>query len=134
MNDINGSADYGNMADYCIAVDRDDDLKAVTIYVDKVKFKHLGSRGNCTLHYDKVSGRYVPCKLDRVSRSEGDMLELGPHPTLQGVTVVKSDTDTKYLKTVDWSYFNIRWVDMEGNSILAERLAAAIDGQATMFN
>ena len=54
MNDINGSADFGNKADYCLIIDRDDDLQLVTAYVDKVKFKHLGNRGERFLHYDKA--------------------------------------------------------------------------------
>lgn len=73
MNDINGSADFGNMSDYCIDVDRNDDKGLVTIYIDKVRFKHLG-KGNtsATFVYDFVSGRYFPCEEDIVHTSDGD--------------------------------------------------------------
>lgn len=73
MNDINGSADFGNMSDYCIDVDRDDAKGIVTIYIDKVRFKHLG-RGNTSAKfvYDFVSGRYFPCEEDIIHTSEGD--------------------------------------------------------------
>ncbi len=73
MNDINGSADFGNMSDFCIDVDRDDDKGMVTVYIDKVRFKHLG-RGNTSAKfvYDFVSGRYFPCEEDIIQTSEGD--------------------------------------------------------------
>ena len=73
MNDINGSADFGNMSDYCIDVDRNDDKGLVTIYIDKVRFKHLG-KGNtsATFVYDFVSGRYFPCEEDIVHTSDED--------------------------------------------------------------
>ena len=64
MNDINGSADFGNKADYCLVIDRDDTQRRTTVFVDKVRFKHLGTRGECTLHYDPVSGRYLPLTYD----------------------------------------------------------------------
>ena len=43
MNDINGSANFGNMADFCFTVDRNDGKEIVTIYIDKVRFKHLAA-------------------------------------------------------------------------------------------
>ena len=65
MNDINGSADFGNMTDYCIDVDRNDKKQIVTIYIDKVRFKHLGSAGTCAKFvYNFISGRYFPCEED----------------------------------------------------------------------
>ena len=85
MNDINGSADFGNMTDYCLCVDRDDDLKVVSVYVDKVKFKHLGTRGVAFFHYDGLSGRYVPCQLERVPK--GVDLPEGNVPGRQGTVV-----------------------------------------------
>lgn len=120
MNDINGSADFGNMSDFCLCVDRDDDMKVVTVYVDKVKFKHLGSRGGVTLHYDELSGRYVPCTVERVPSG----MEL-PEGSVQGrpsTTVVSNAAGVKFYKTVDWRYFNIRWIDEEGNATLAAQV------------
>ncbi|MBQ8866893.1 MAG: AAA family ATPase [Bacteroidaceae bacterium] len=95
MNDINGSADFGNKADYCLIVDRDDAQRRTTVYVDKVRFKHLGTRGECTLHYDPVSGRYLPLTY------EPDGLGgLKPH--------------------IHWTNFNIRWVNPRGESQMIE--------------
>lgn len=116
MNDINGSADFGNMSDYCLCVDRDDELKVVSIYVDKVKFKHLGTRGVAFFHYDELSGRYVPCSLERVPNATG----------------------TKFNKTADWRNFNIRWVNEGGEAVLRSQLDRFEDadengGQMSLF-
>lgn len=43
MNDINGSANFANMSDFCLVVDRNDTKQIATIYIEKVRFKHLGS-------------------------------------------------------------------------------------------
>lgn len=61
MYDINGSADFYNKADYGIVVERDKEVGVTRVYVDKVKFKHLGVGGMVTFAYDPVSGRYLPC-------------------------------------------------------------------------
>ena len=95
MNDINGSADFGNKADYCLIVDRDDTQRRTTVYVDKVRFKHLGTRGECTLHYDPVSGRYLPLTYD-----PDGLGGLKPH--------------------IHWANFNIRWVNPQGESQMVE--------------
>ncbi len=122
MNDISGSSDFGNKCDYCLSVDRDDDLGVVTVYVDKVKFKHLGTRGQIHLHYDILSGRYVPCTLQKLSEQEhiwqqGQIRKQGE----QLITV----GNNHYLKITDWRYFNIRWVDEESSPILAHQLHAS---------
>ena len=62
MYDINGSADFYNKADYGIVVERDKEIGITRVYVDKVKFKHLGVGGVATFVYDPVSGRYLPCE------------------------------------------------------------------------
>ena len=61
MYDINGSADFYNKADYGIVVERDKEVGVTRVYVDKVKFKHLGLGGMVTFAYDPVGGRYLPC-------------------------------------------------------------------------
>ena len=95
MNDINGSADFGNKADYCLVIDRDDSRRQTTVYVDKVRFKHLGTRGECTMHYDPVSGRYLPLTYD-----PDGLGGLKPH--------------------IHWANFNIRWVNEQGESQMGE--------------
>lgn len=108
MNDINGSADFGNKADYCLIVDRDDDLQVVTICVDKVKFKHLGTRGECFFHYDKISGRYVPCTLRKFDPTS-------PQLSKPCTTIVQNKSGAKYEKTIDWSNFQKTWICEEEN-------------------
>ena len=111
MNDINGSADFGNKADYCLIIDRDDDLQLVTAYVDKVKFKHLGNRGECYFHYDKVSGRYLPCSIQKID----------PHitqPSRSNAVIVQSKMGTKYEKAIDWSNFQTCWINTDAQPIL----------------
>lgn len=120
MNDINGSADFGNMTDFCISVDRDDDLKVVSIYVDKVKFKHLGTRGVFYFHYDELSGRYVPCELERVPK--GIEIDEGPVHGRPGTLCVRNAIGVKFYKTTDWRNFNIRWVNELGEPTLPDLL------------
>ncbi|MCI1647132.1 MAG: DNA primase, partial [Bacteroides sp.] len=52
--------------------ERNDDTGLVTIHVDKVKFKHLGSRGEALFVYNVVNGRYSPCEEGIVRGREGD--------------------------------------------------------------
>lgn len=61
MYDVSGSADFFNKADYGIVVERDKEVGITRVYVDKVKFKHLGAGGVATFVYDPVNGRYLPC-------------------------------------------------------------------------
>lgn len=136
MNDINGSADFGNMTDYCLCVDRDDELKVVSTYIDKVKFKHLGTRGVVHFHYDELSGRYVPCTLERVPK--GIEQDEGPVPGKPGTLCVRNAIGVKFYKTADWHNFNIRWIDEQGQSILASQLdhfqsAEQQGGQMNLF-
>ena len=119
MNDISGSSDFGNKCDFCICIDRDDDLQVVTAYVDKVKFKHLGTRGQVHLHYDPLSGRYVPCTLQKLS--EQDFLYLENQPRRSGEQLITIGTN-HYQKTTDWRNFNIRWIDEQGQPMLATHL------------
>lgn len=72
MNDINGSSDFGNKADICMIVDRNDEVGITTIHVDKVRFKHLGKRGMCHFHYEVTNGRFNPCGIGRAMSHEGD--------------------------------------------------------------
>lgn len=70
---ISGSAHFWNKADCAITVWRDltdTHSQDVTIYVQKVRFKHIGRSGFITLKWDRVSGRYhePPPILHRVER------------------------------------------------------------------
>lgn len=58
---ISGSQHWWNKADCCVTVYRDLeklDSNEVEIYVQKVRFKHIGKRGRVVLKWDYVTGRY----------------------------------------------------------------------------
>ncbi len=74
MNDINGSADFGNKADICMIVDRNDESGVTTVHVDKVRFKHLGKRGMCHFHYEIINGRFNPCGVGQAATRNGDVI------------------------------------------------------------
>lgn len=98
MNDINGSSDFGNKADYCFVVDRDDPNELTTVFVDKCRFKHLGDRGEFHFRYDRQTGRFYPCDI----AGDDDPTAPKGHST-----------------NVKW--WNIRWVDEQGQGILEEQ-------------
>ena len=58
--DIAGSAHWYNKADNIVTVHRNqaEDQSSVEIYVQKVRFKHIGRLGVAELKYDRASGRY----------------------------------------------------------------------------
>lgn len=68
---IAGSSHWWNKGDCCITVYRDfDKLESheVDVYVQKVRFKHIGRPGFVTLKYDRVNGRFseIPKELEVV--------------------------------------------------------------------
>lgn len=71
--DVAGSAHFFNRADniLCIHRDKSVDTQDVELYVQKVKFKHIGHFGMATLKYDRVTGRYFewggPALIDRAT-------------------------------------------------------------------
>lgn len=63
MNDINGSANFANMSDFCLVVDRNDTKQIATIYIEKVRFKHLGSaHTEAKFVYNHLNGRYYSAR------------------------------------------------------------------------
>lgn len=59
LYDINGSANFYNKTDFGVTVYRDFIENVSTVYVQKVKFKHLGETGLQKYVYNYHSGRYV---------------------------------------------------------------------------
>lgn len=59
--DVSGSAHWYNKADNCITVHRDlfNDPHLVDIHVQKIRFRHMGKPGICTLHYNVIDGTYA---------------------------------------------------------------------------
>lgn len=60
--DVSGSAHWFNKADNCITIWRDTNpetrTQEVKVYVQKVRFKNIGTPGEITLRYDRVTGTY----------------------------------------------------------------------------
>ena len=47
------------MSDFCLVVDRNDTKQMVTVYIEKVRFKHLGSaHTDAKFVYNHLNGRY----------------------------------------------------------------------------
>jgi len=61
LNDISGSKDFWNMADYGIVVHRDREEQRVLVRVSKIKYRQLGSEGDAFFKYNLENGRYSPC-------------------------------------------------------------------------
>jgi len=64
LYDINGSAAFYNKCDFGLTVDRDYEAGATIIHIRKVKFRHLGEKGEATFMYNTINGRYAPCEID----------------------------------------------------------------------
>jgi twinkle protein len=58
LYDVSGSSHFFNKADFGIIVYRDFIEKKITVYVQKVKFKHLGHVGEVEYMYNLVNGRF----------------------------------------------------------------------------
>lgn len=60
LNDISGSKDFWNMADFGIIIHRDREEKKVLVRVSKIKYRWLGNEGDAWFKYNIENGRYVP--------------------------------------------------------------------------
>ena len=60
LYDISGSANFFNKTDNGISVYRDFKNNVSRVYVQKVKFKHLGGQGMAQFIYNVYNGRYIP--------------------------------------------------------------------------
>lgn len=60
LYDISGSANFYNKADFGITVHRDKELGFTEIYVQKVKYRHLGQGGVAKFKYNLFNSRYTP--------------------------------------------------------------------------
>lgn len=71
LYDMAGSAHFVNMADNGIVIHRSDAKDDTTeVLVRKVRFKHVGRRGETRLKYDRKTGRYSP--LDEELQAEAE--------------------------------------------------------------
>lgn len=60
LYDCSGSANFFNMTDFGICVHRNRQENTVEVYVQKVKFRHLGECGMALFKYNVNNGRYTP--------------------------------------------------------------------------
>ena len=60
LYDISGSAHFYNKTDFGIVVHRNRIENTVEVYVQKVKFRHLGEVGTAIFKYNLNNGRYTP--------------------------------------------------------------------------
>lgn len=61
LYDMAGSAHFVNMADNGIVIHRSDSIDDTTeVHVKKVRFKHIGRKGDTKLSYNLITGRYCP--------------------------------------------------------------------------
>lgn len=63
LYDISGSANFYNKTDYGITVHRKTDdqnvmINEVEVFIQKIKYKHLGEQGIISLNYDYINGRF----------------------------------------------------------------------------
>lgn len=58
LYDISGSSHFFNKTDFGITVYRNYEQDTTEIYIQKVKFKHLGKVGYCTFAWNHINGRY----------------------------------------------------------------------------
>lgn len=58
LYDINGSANFYNKTDFGITIYRDFVDQKVDVYIQKVKFKHLGRVGRISYSYSEANGRF----------------------------------------------------------------------------
>lgn len=87
-----------------MVVERDREVGVTRVYVDKVKFKHLGQGGEATFVYDLVNGRYLPCEeshetgippAQRVRNTQFDNTCWLPEKDLFGQMVDVADDETQ---------------------------------------
>lgn len=71
LYDMAGSAHFVNMCDNGIVIHRSDAIDDTTeVLVRKVRFKHVGRRGEAKLKYDRKTGRYA--QLDEEIKENAD--------------------------------------------------------------
>ena len=71
LYDMAGSAHFVNMCDNGVVIHRSESIDDTTeVLVRKVRFKHVGRKGETKLKYDRQTGRYDPLD-EEVSQTEG---------------------------------------------------------------
>lgn len=76
LYDINGSSNFFNKTDFGISIYRRQGEMFTTVYIQKVKFKHLGKQGNVQFVWNKNNGRYdyFPGDINMINKDESNHL------------------------------------------------------------
>lgn len=94
LYDISGSADFYNKADFGIIVHRNYADKYTTVRIEKVKFKHLGEKGDANFKYDIENGRYIPYNIgDSVTYNRVNFLSQKEKDSIQQTSMQFSTND-----------------------------------------
>lgn len=93
---ISGSANFFNIADYGLSIYKDDNK--VSVYVQKVKFKHLGTTGVVDFKYNKDNGRYS--EMEDV----GETLVDNRNWIVSGLTETISANDNEFWSELQQNY------------------------------
>lgn len=117
LYDLNGSANFANMADYVIIVHRDFLNNYTTIKVDKVKFKNYGRIGETYIRYNYSDGNYQEIEIDGIDNEKYKVAKNIADKILQKREEIKAkEIKSKNVLDVDISYFN-NCFEMEGKTI-----------------
>lgn len=125
--DIADSAHFFNKSDYCIIVHGDTNNFTTLIRVEKVKYKHLGIKGDITLKYDDRSGNFY-------YEDELECIFGKPQPITETICKDYLDIDVDYfnsIKDIKPKKMNLKALLMGNNSKrnneLVEKIRAISD-------
>lgn len=125
--DIADSAHFFNKSDYCIIVHGDTNNFTTLIRVEKVKYKHLGIKGDITLKYDDRSGNFY-------YEDELECIFGKPQPITETICKDYLDIDVDYfnsIKDIKPKKMNLKALLMGNNSKrnneLVEKIRATSD-------
>lgn len=104
LYDISGSANFYNKTDFGLTVYRDMIEKEIKVYIQKVKFKHLGEPGVCQWKYNINNGRFEVDKgfdidwdnRNYLKKSIEDIPKLVPVPTNFNFDFEKDESDVPF--------------------------------------
>jgi len=80
LYDISGSANFFNKTDFGLTVYRDMIEEVIMVYVQKVRFRHLGQNGKCTWKFNSINGRFAIYNGYNVQWDNDNYLKKKPGP------------------------------------------------------
>ena len=91
MYSISGSAHWFNKTDNGIVVYRDYDRDEVQVYIQKVKYEHLGQQGMAVFKWNKENSRYFPKGLEPDNNICG--IKIGGSNPIENIRLPYKDND-----------------------------------------